>query len=756
MNNNRTRVCIAGLGLVSALGDGLAATETALRHGQVCLGPLRLFPLLQGADLPVGQAVFTEDKNSPLPRTHQLALHAAKQALANSGHAPDAIVVGCTTGGMLSTENMLAAHPAAASASICGNSVCANSACRYHALATVGAELARFTGCSGPVLTVSTACSSGALALALALRLLRRGQARRVLAGGVDSLCRLTFFGFHSLQLVDATGPKPMDRYRRGMAVGEGAAMLLLSSAEEDTPLAELLGAGLSCDAYHPASPHPQGDGALAAMRSALADAGLAPEDIDYLNLHGTGTVDNDLAEARAIRRLFAQPPPLSSIKGASGHSLAAAGAIEAVLASLALAKGFIPANIGFTEFDPDLGLRPQDKPVDKPLRSLLSNSFGFGGNNASLVFAAAGAFPEQPKLVGALPPLAVHACACFTGAGDLAATLARLESGQSCAGRVEIARYCTTLPARQLRRLQRLAKLSLALAAAVVPEVEPAAVDSVFMGTGWGSLSETADFLARLEESGQQFPSPTDFIGSVHNSPAGQVALLLGAKGANVTTSGGEQSFEQACFAANLLACRNSRHAQHNDQQHTGQDEPGPLFALLLGADEAHVSWSPMLDAAISPDTPLADGGGALLLRRDTQAAMAVISHCQLFSGQTAVTLLLDALGGARKAGERIGLILAGISAAEKGLACAQLEEFRQLCGQHIPVCLYRDFLGQFASASAVAAVLAVSLLREQYIPAALLTDQKGVTSPFYLAGKSVLLLGCGHALSAVEFALP
>ncbi len=707
---------------MSALGEGLAATISALRKNRSYLAPLHLFPLQQGHQLPVGQAAFTEDEANPLPRTHQLALKAAELALKGQNAPPDAIIIGCTTGGMLTTEKLLE------------ESRPGGKAYRFHGLHTVAKELCRFCGCSGPALTISTACSSGAVALALALSMLRNQGAKSVLAGGVDSLCRLTFFGFHSLQLVDASGPKPLDERRRGMAVAEGAGLLYLSNEEGDEALADLLGAGLSCDAFHPATPHPEGDGAFAAMQRALVDADFVPEDIGYINLHGTGTVENDQAEARAIRRLFTKLPSLSSIKGASGHSLAASGAIEAIVAGLAIREKMLPANTGCTQPDPVLEVTPLAQPEFRDIEVVLSNSFGFGGNNASLVLAKHGVFPgkEQQK---SSSYLAVHACTCLTGAGNLATTLSRLGLGESCAGLVDEGEACSSIESRRIRRLKRLSRLALAMAENLCHGREPEEkIEAVCMGTGWGALSETADFLSGLQESKQQFASPTDFIGSVHNSPAGQIAMLLAAKGANITTSGGDYSFEQALLAAELLQAS------------------GTKSTVVLGADEGHGTWSAMLDASVKQRKQLADGGGALLVRKEQQGALAMtrVSCLQTIAGDLAP--LITALGGSAKVCRTFGFIFVGIPAAEKERGISQLNSFFQLCGQELPCCLYRDYLGEFASASAVAASLAVSCLQEGRVAAQLAKKTKDIL----LDGKGILVLGLGQSLSAMEFRKP
>ncbi len=712
-------IYIAGMGVVSALGCGVAETLQALRDGRCGLGPLGVFATAAEAGLPVGQVAMGDDPDAALPRTHRLAGLAADQALSADPRPVDAIVLGTTTGGILVTEALLekgAADP---------------DAYRYHGLGTVAETLARRWGCRGPLITISTACSSGAAAIALALALLRRGMARRVLAGGADSLCRLTYFGFKSLQLVDSRGARPLDQSRRGMSVAEGAGMLLLTREAPAAGAVRLLGAGLSCDAHHATAPHPEGQGALAAMQAALADAGLAAADIDYISLHGTGTLDNDLAEARAVVSLFGErPPPLSSIKGATGHSLAASGAIEAVAAALAVTHGLAPANTGLVQVDPQLGLNPLTAPLQTPVAAVLSNSFGFGGNNAALVVGFGSA--RATGAPGPRPPLTIAGSACVTGAGHTQATWDAFSNGQDCMGCLADATLCQGLPPRTIRRLKRLPKLALALAdqacQALPAQGMPAAVS---LGTAWGALSETHDFLQRLFETRQQFPSPTDFVGSVHNAPAGQIAMHLGARGANLTTSGGDASFEQALLAADLLAA----------------DPDRPI--LLLGVDEAHPLLSPLLDGSVRL-SPLADGGGALLLRRGGPSGPNISLMAYGFdSGPRAVHHLIERLGGSQAVRRAYGAILAGIPAAHGETACRDLATFTAACGFDGPVIDYRRYIGQFGAAPAVAAVLALRMVQVGSVPAG---PAGGGQCP--LNGKGVLLLGLGPHLSAVRIA--
>ncbi len=715
------RAYIAGMGVVGALGMDTAAVRNALRQGVTGIRPLSVFELATRLPLPVGE-VPGPIHGGDIPRTHRLARLAADQAMAGSDEPPGAIVMGTTTGGMLKSETVLKQkHPDPEEF-------------RLHAVGSVAEDLARRYRCTGPVITVSTACSSGAVAVKLALAMLRSGNARRVLAGGADSLCRLTYFGFNSLQLIDPEGARPLDRSRKGMSVAEGAAVLLLTV---DRPAggaaAEILGAGLSCDAYHPTAPHPDGRGALAAMRNALADAGISAARVDYINLHGTGTCDNDLAEARAVNALFKPHTPLlSSVKGAFGHPLAAAGAIETVVSALNVAGGWVPASTGCGTPDPQLELAPLKAPRDVPVNCVLSNSFGFGGNNAAVVIASPGRF-DPPAAGVPEKPLRIFGQACITGAGDTRSTLAAVSAGAPCSGLWPLERVSENLPPRTARRLKRLPRLALALAlAAVASGGGVKAPSSVFWGTGWGAQSETHDFLTRLYETDEKFPSPTDFVGSVHNAPAGLVALHFGATGPNVTTSGGDYSFEQALLAARLIT------------------PDGADSLLVIGADEFHPVLSPLFDRSVAAAAVPSDGGGALWLGRSdgpNGRAIDLVFYHNAENDPGAVAALIDRLGGAARIRSRYGAILAGIPGAVRPQADRQLQAFLQLTGFSRPIVDYRRFVGEFAAASTVAAVLAARFAADGRIP---LTLCRGEAAS--LDEKGVLILGLGRFVTAVE----
>jgi 3-oxoacyl-[acyl-carrier-protein] synthase-1/3-oxoacyl-[acyl-carrier-protein] synthase II len=698
------------MGVISPLGSGVSETTNSIRHG------------LKGPQSDAAREVSAPTSIDSVPKTHQLARIAADQAMAASDGAVDAIVLGITTGGMPTTEDLLEKKEDDPGLF------------RHHAAASVAEDLARRYRCTGPAITICTACSSGAVAIKLALEMLRAGLAARVLAGGADALCRLTYYGFKSLQLIDPEGARPLDRDRRGMSLAEGAAMLLLKVDRPDQAVAELLGAGLSCDAYHPVKPHPTGRGALSAMRAAIRDAGISESDIHYINLHGTGTPDNDQSEAEAIHALFPHKKPfVSSIKGGSGHSLAAAGAIEAVVSAISISAGLIPANTGCRFPDASLKLDPVMEPTHAPVRCVLSNSFGFGGNNASLVISAPGKHRSSPAPSSKIEPLAILGYACLTGAGDTKSTMDSLAGGRDCKGTLPLQAISKGLSSQAVRRLKRLPRLVLSLAiAAHENSGRTSSPSSVFVGTGWGPLSETYDFLTGLFETGGQFPSPTDFVGSVHNAPAGQVALHFQSTGPNITTSGGDHSFEQALLAAHLL--RGS----------------GEGSSFVIGADESHPILSRTFDESVLSDEILSDGGGAFCLGKGNGESGLYI-HLRFYenveNNPEVIASLVERLGGRDRIQASYGVVLTGMPGVCRRQGENLLQRFLSLAAFKNPVVDYRRLAGEFASSSAVAAVLAARFTEEGKIPGSLCNGQ-----PLHLNGKGVLVLGLGKFVTAVE----
>jgi 3-oxoacyl-(acyl-carrier-protein) synthase len=380
-------VAITGLGIVSGLGLGPVAHLEAFRAARSGLRPLSLFSLSGLPALPVGEVDAELVRGQHPSRTIALALLAARQAAAQQELSGQGLVaVGTTTGGIFESEEHYLRHRGAD-----GNAD--RELLRYHSAGTVADVLAAELKLFGERHTFSTACSSSANAIGYGAACIQQGKPW-ALVGGVDSLCRLTYSGFHALKLLSDQPCRPFDKGRRGLSLGEGAAFLLLEDEARArrrgaSILGSVVGWGCSADAYHMTAPHPEGQGALAAMTAALADAGLEASEVDYVNAHGTATPANDRAEGLALAALFKTPGPLvSSTKGSTGHTLGAAGAMEAVFCILALNAGFAPSTAGLIEPDPTIQLRHVPPGgVATRLKVALSNSFGFGGNNATLVF---------------------------------------------------------------------------------------------------------------------------------------------------------------------------------------------------------------------------------------------------------------------------------------------------------------------------------------------------------------------------------
>ncbi|SCK20370.1 beta-ketoacyl-[acyl-carrier-protein] synthase family protein [Vogesella sp. LIG4] len=311
-----------------------------------------------------------------------------EQAVARYGAGRVGVFLGSSTSGILSSEVAYRQRDPDS-----GALPAAHSYRETHNAYSVADFVRSFFGLAGPAVVVSTACSSSAKVFGTAERMMAAGLIDAAIVGGVDTLCLTTIYGFSSLQLVSSNPCRPFDGERDGISVGEGAAFALLERAGQPQAGDILLtGVGESSDAYHMSSPHPEGLGARAAMAQALQQAGLAPADIDYINLHGTATPSNDAAEGAAVLALFGDATPCSSTKGHTGHTLGAAGGIEALICALALQHGVMPGGVGTQQLDASLQCNYLLSTVERPLRHVLSNSFGFGGSNCSLVFSRVGA----------------------------------------------------------------------------------------------------------------------------------------------------------------------------------------------------------------------------------------------------------------------------------------------------------------------------------------------------------------------------
>ncbi len=392
-----TRIVVSGLGVVSPYGVGAKTFWAGLAAGACAIRSITLFDTdgfrsRIAAEVPA-DVVAGLGPSRRRSRADRLALAAAHEAVADAGLPPQdlartALIVGAIGGGMLEGEEWYW------EVTRTGRQSPDLRALRSILPSSHAETLGHRLGLGGPKETVVMACASGAASIALGADLIRDGIVPAVLAGGVDALTRICFMGFNTLKLLDPEPCRPFDRARRGMSIGEAAAFLVLEDAEHchargGRIYGELLGSGITTDAHHVTAPHSEGEGMIRAMNLALDAAHVTPAEVGYVNAHGTGTPQNDRTEALALSRVFGEGRVLvSSTKSLVGHTMAAAGAIEAVATLLTLQHGLIPPTAHLTNPDPEI---PFDcvpgAARSVPVELALSNSFGFGGQNATLVF---------------------------------------------------------------------------------------------------------------------------------------------------------------------------------------------------------------------------------------------------------------------------------------------------------------------------------------------------------------------------------
>ncbi|KZE81338.1 3-oxoacyl-(acyl-carrier-protein) synthase [Myroides marinus] len=393
------RIVITGMGIISAIGNTVEENYNALLSGQSGVGELTLFESIHRETIKVGQVKKTTEQliaelelssDNNYTRTALLGAYAAKEAIANAGirdinDRKTGLISSTSVGGMDYTEKYFFEYET-------------TEASRKYIDAQGAGDstdkIADYIGLKGFVTTISTACSSAANAVMMGARLLKAGKLDRVIVGGTDALSKFTVNGFNTLMILTDGYNTPFDQNRKGLNLGEAAAYLVLECediaiADGRTILGVVSGYANANDAYHQTASSENGEGAYLAMQKALKMANLSSNQVDYVNAHGTATPNNDLSEGRAMQRIFTDQMPLfSSTKPYTGHTLAAAGAIEAVYSLLAIQHGVVFPNKNFVTPMEELSIRPQTTLVHKEINTVLSNSFGFGGNCSTVIFS--------------------------------------------------------------------------------------------------------------------------------------------------------------------------------------------------------------------------------------------------------------------------------------------------------------------------------------------------------------------------------
>ncbi|MBR4187101.1 MAG: beta-ketoacyl-[Bacteroidaceae bacterium] len=589
-------VIVAGYGIICAIGNDASAVLKSLKAGQTGIAPMRY---LQSShkELPVGEVKLSNeemkqmlglDKEAIISRTALMGAIAIRQALEHAQLTLKGkrvvVISGTTVGGMDMTERYFK-----------GPSAELEEALRKHDCGSSTRQMANLAGLEdAEVCTVSTACSSAVNAIILGSEMLKRGEADIVIAGGTEALSMFHLNGFNSLMILDKAQCRPFDKTRTGLNLGEGAAFLVLTHTlvkskelrvksksnnlerkSSSNPSLFTLhssvyirGYANRCDAFHQTASSENGEGAFLAMTDALKMAGLRPEDISYINAHGTGTPNNDASESEAIRRVFADNiPPVSSTKGFTGHTTSASGAIETVICILALQNNFLPANLGWKEQDEACitPLRNEELRMKNEefatARNILCNSFGFGGNDSAVVIGKSSlpdfSSKEQPLLKrrgqeAFSPSLNLKS---FPSGEDLGeATTCVL--GEAVIDDVEqlgeLREFVTAGEARRMGKLMKAATITSMRALRQAGVERP---DAIITATAYGMLETSERFLTDMVENGEEMLSPTLFMQSTHNTIGSALAIRLKCHGYNITYSQGADSFRWAlCDAKRLI----------------------------------------------------------------------------------------------------------------------------------------------------------------------------------------------------------
>lgn len=713
---------ITGIGIVSAIGIGQAATRQSLLESRCGIGPIK-YLLTEHKEFPCGEVPLSNDEmvsrlgidpSTPMTRTALMGMIALGEALdqaqlSSQDLATVGLVSGTTVGGMDKSEQYYLdflegeQHLEFIKTHDCG-------ACTE----MIADHYGRFAS----VTTLSTACSSAANAIIYGAELLAAGQNEVVVAGGSECITKFHLNGFNALRILDEQNCRPFDESRAGLNLGEGAAFLVIETEEHARrrnvqPLAVLAGYGNACDAFHQTASSPDGEGAYRAMSQALQRGGIRPEQVGYINAHGTGTPNNDISESQAMRRIFGDAmPPVSSTKAMTGHTTSASGSIESAICILAMQGNFIPANLGWSNagecVDPVKELMR-----DVRLDYVLCNSFGFGGNDSSLLWArpeckvnTVAPGRDEEVYVYAAQQLSIQQPLCdewMTAPVDHAESYNRAIEPE----------YKKYIPPMEARRMGKLLKRALVTSKEALAQSGIAMPDAIITGTGLGCIENTELFLDALCREGEQLLKPTHFMQSTHNTISSLMAIQLGCHGYNATYAHKNISFDSALHDALMQLDHGKIHT-----------------AMVGGFDEMTPSYFQLLQKAgyLGLEGEISGESSASLIighRQEGLSPLCRIAAMRMLYCPTPIELqsqIDDLLAQANIKLCDLSAVLVGRNGAAQSN-----QAYDTICAQHfagIPVMQYKHLFGESYTASGIAMYVAAQCLAKQNVPQHLMVD--------------------------------
>ena len=562
--SDKNRCVVTGLGLICALGDNV---DECWENAVGGISGIRDVTNIKTENCYAKKGAVNDTADSELSaenydRSSLLCIKAAEEALKDAGisaeNDPDiGVIVGNCVGGAASIDSYYRAVKEWGDENVSKEEILKMPA------SAIANNVSVHYGLKGITANIVNACAAGTISLSYACDLIRNGEAEVFLAGGSDAFTSLAFAGFHALHALDEHPCSPFNR-SNGITLGEGAGMLVIESYEHAVQrgakiYCEILGSGVSSDAHHITAPRPDGEGQMSAIKRAMASSGVKPEDIDYINAHGTGTAKNDEAEFLSLHTLFdcSDKLSVSSTKSMTGHCLGAAGSIEAVFTVKALKEGVVPPTIGYTVEDKaaleekagKIDFMPNES-KEKELSFAMSNSFAFGGNNASIIFA------KEPKEIPEMrkePPIYITGLGLVSSSADGSSSVkAALTSEDYKAHDIKMAFY---------RKLDRFSQLQLVSGVRALADAGFKADESnendigIIIGTSDGPLTEIVNFQKNVIDNGTNGGSAFSFPNTVYNAAGGYFSIFAGIKGYNVTVANGAQSgLQSVCYAFDVI----------------------------------------------------------------------------------------------------------------------------------------------------------------------------------------------------------